>query len=357
MQTKTFNAPTIGDAMELIRLEFGPEAVIVSNRRNENGVELTATLDADESDSTPEETSKVPWLRKRHARPDAVLDPSDRVRQALAFHGVSEPLLHRLVRAVSARYADMDPMGDGRNKGSNESFYEAITESFTFSPLDGLSEKPTMLIGPAGSGKTVTVAKLAARHTLNKGRPPSLITADVQRAGGIEQLEGFARILETDLKIVASPGGAADAATKAWNGNGLFIDTPATNPFSTSDMTFMADLIEATGAEPVLVLSQGGDAAEIADIASAFAGLGVKSLIVTRTDTHRRQGTLLSAPDAGGFTLLGAGVSPQIAGGLTPMTPRLLARMILPEPDADEREDTHSGESRLDDGKAGTDTP
>lgn len=348
MQTKTFTAPSIGDAMELVRLEFGSEAVIVSTRRDDDGVEVTATLDVDET-ASDEDSIKVPWLRKRHAQPDAVLDPSDRARQALFFHGVADPLAQRLIRAVSARYAEMDPMGDGRNRGSNEAFYDVIAEAFTFEILDDLSRQPTMLIGPAGSGKTVTVAKLAARHTLHKGGAPGLMTADVQRAGGVEQLEGFARILETDLKVVASPGGAADTITKTWDRNGLFIDTPATNPFSSSDMTFLSDMIEATNAKPILVLAQGGDASEVADVASAFAGIGAKGLIVTRTDAQRRQGTVLTAADAGGLPLFGAGIAAQIAEGLMPMTPRQLAGMILPNPNEAEKHARH--------GKAGIEKP
>ena len=347
MQTKTFIAATIADAMERVRLEFGAEAVIVSTRKDEGSVQVTATLDIDETADGESDAKKVPWLRKRHTRPDSALDPSDRARQALAYHGVSVPLASRLVRAVSARYADLDPMGKNQNGASNEAFRDVIKTTFTFRSFGDLSRKPAILVGPSGSGKTVTMAKLAAYHTLNRGRAPGMITADVQRAGGVEQLEGFARILEADLKVVASPGGAGDAVRKAWDGNGLFIDTPSTNPFQESDMAFLADLIEATGAEPVLVLAAGGDANETADMASAFATIGIGNLIVTRTDTCRRQGTTLTAADAGGMVLLGIGISSQIAGGLGPLTPRTLAGMILPETE-DTGKASRAATSRMD---------
>ena len=348
MQTKTFKADTLGDAMEMVRLEFGAEAVIVSTRKDEGGVQVTATLDADEIGDDEDDAQKVPWLRKRHARPDSALDPSDRARQALMYHGVSAPLTSRLVRAVSARYADLDPMGKGQNGNSNEAFRDVIENTFTFRPFNQFSGKPVILVGPAGGGKTVTVAKLAAYHTLNRGRAPGLITADVQRAGGVEQLEGFARILETELNVVASPGGLGDAVTKAWDDNGLFIDTPSTNPFLSSDMNFISDLIEASKAEAILVLPAGGDANEDADIASAFARIGVGNLIITRTDASRRQGVALTAADAGGMVLAGIGISPQISGGLGPLTPRILAGMILPEPEGARKASNHANKNRAD---------
>ena len=330
MQVKTFTAPTLGEAMELVRHEIGAEAVIVSARQDTAGAQITATLGEDASAGgaparDEQETRRVPWLRKTKPTRTGGLDPSDRVRQALNFHGAPYALAQRLVRGISAANAD--------GETAENAFQSVLEDAFTFTPLESLLEKSLILIGPPGSGKTVTVAKLAAQHTLNKGTPPGLITADVQRAGGIEQLEGFARILESDLKVVASPGGLSEATSKPEKGVGLYIDTPGTNPFSTSDMAFLSDLVEASGAIPVLTLASGGDVEETADAAAAFSTIGAGTLIMTRTDTSRRQGACLAAADSGNLSFLALGIAARIAGGLSPVSPRVLSRLFMPEID------------------------
>ncbi|TDU25809.1 flagellar biosynthesis protein FlhF [Panacagrimonas perspica] len=47
MKIKRFIAPTMRDAMRLVREEQGPDAVILSNRRLENGIEVVAATDYD----------------------------------------------------------------------------------------------------------------------------------------------------------------------------------------------------------------------------------------------------------------------------------------------------------------------
>lgn len=57
-----------------------------------------------------------------------------------------------------------------------------------------------MLIGPPGAGKTLTIAKLATRSTPS-GRKVGVITTDTARAGGIDQLAAFTKLLK--LKLLA----------------------------------------------------------------------------------------------------------------------------------------------------------
>ncbi|SDX08884.1 flagellar biosynthesis protein FlhF [Marinobacter mobilis] len=49
MKVKRFFAPTMAEALKLVSSELGPDAVILSNRRVENGVEIVTALDYDEN--------------------------------------------------------------------------------------------------------------------------------------------------------------------------------------------------------------------------------------------------------------------------------------------------------------------
>lgn len=58
------------------------------------------------------------------------------------------------------------------------------------------------LVGPAGSGKTTTLAKLAAQHILVKGKESiGLITTDTYRISAQEQLQTIGRIMEIPVRV------------------------------------------------------------------------------------------------------------------------------------------------------------
>ena len=75
---------------------------------------------------------------------------------------------------------------------------------FAFEPLD--FTKPgsrLMLVGAPGIGKTLTVAKMAAKLVMENKQSTSgitIITTDNKRAGGFEQLNSLTSIMGIDLK-------------------------------------------------------------------------------------------------------------------------------------------------------------
>src|ERR1700691_5478707 len=49
MKIKRYTAPSMRAALALVRTEQGPDAVILSSRRNEEGIEVIAAVDYDEA--------------------------------------------------------------------------------------------------------------------------------------------------------------------------------------------------------------------------------------------------------------------------------------------------------------------
>jgi len=296
--------------MEAVRAELGDEAVIISTRDTPSG-ESTA-LAAVETPADPIGIDE----------PDTV-DPADikeTVRQALTYHGCPPRLSGRLAETAQRQDA-VDP---------NLALAAAIDEVYGFSNLaDAGSNGPVMLVGPPGCGKTITVAKLCARSRLEGARVRAIST-DTQRAGGVEQLAAFTRILEVGLERVDEPSGLKPALEKTGAGEACFIDTAGANPYSQSDMDRLFQFVDIGGIEPVLVFPAGIDSAESADMARTFADLGVKRMIVTKVDMVRRAGSILAAADAAGLAFAEISVGPQVAEGLTSLNPMSLARLITP---------------------------
>ncbi len=313
MRIKTYTAPTVAEAMSLIRREMGEDCVIVSTQRGEdgNGARVTAALE----ETYPEDE------QLGGQEYDEAPDDIDIIRQALTYHGVPARLSERMIRYAEALETDNPTMA----------FAGAMDSIFRFNPLDDTEyDRPVMLIGTPGVGKTITTAKLAARAKLH-GHSLDVITTDTHRAGGIEQLAAFTRILKLDLKTADTVDGLRQAVASCNSNGGIIIDSQGTNPFSDAEMDQLDEYIKVTEAEPVLVMAAGGDALEAADIAASFATLGARRMLVTRLDMARRLGAILAAADAARLAFGGVSITPHIADGLSPINPVSLARLIMPD--------------------------
>ncbi|HZB92182.1 MAG TPA: AAA family ATPase [Stellaceae bacterium] len=305
MRLRTFTAATMSEAMALVRARLGPDAVIVSTEEGEDGaMRLTAAVDHPER--------LAPGIE-----PDVI----DILNEALSAHGLA-PLLIEKILCAALPFETDEPL---------LALASAFATFFSFAPLDGEVRRPLLMAGPPGAGKTVSIAKLATRAVM-AGKRVRLVTADTVRAGGIEQLEAFARVLQLPLHRADSAQRLAALGAAAEAGELLLIDAPGVNPYSAGDRRELSQLIAASGAEPVLVLPAGGDAVDTVELARIFRDLGCSRMIVTRLDMVQRLGSVIACAETLRLGFAEAGTSPEIAKGLTVFNPVVLARLILPKP-------------------------
>jgi len=303
MRLRNFTAPSMQEAMALVREELGPDAIIVSTDDDGGGVRVTAARD----DAEP----KAPSVSET--------DVTEEISGALAANGVPGALSEKLlVASLSFDAADVLVALSG-----------ALAAVYPFAPIaDQGRSRPLMFVGPPGAGKTMAVAKLAARAVMAK-RPVDIVTADTVRAGAIEQLAAVARILGVELKTAESAGRLAKLTRDAEPDALTLIDSSGVNPYNAADRRELSAMIVAAGAEPILVLPAGGDALDCIDIARIFRDLGCSRMAVTRLDLTHRLGSVLAAADAARLGFAEAGVAPEIADGMIPFNPVVLARRLI----------------------------
>ena len=333
MRLKTFTAPSMTEAMNLIRNELGDLAVILSEQTIAETGEVWVTAAINPEDEFQHDLQSL-------------AEGVGAVVRALESHGLPLGLADRLTAAMhDAGGPDAGgPDAGGPDAGSKDPerlLAGALSSQFGFAPIGEGLRRAILLTGPPGAGKTIVAAKLAARGRL-AGRTVSLATTDTVRAGGVAQLAVFTEIL--DSKLGLADGKAALA--KLMKGNAgtrpTVIDTQGVNPLDPAALSHVAGLAEAAGAEPVLVLAAGGDVRESADIAAAFAGIGVSRMIATRIDCARRLGGLLAAA-AHPLALAEFSLTPTIADGLEAADPALLAELLLKPPGGPQREPAVAG--------------
>lgn len=325
MRLKSFHAKTMAEAMRLVRQQLGDDAIIVATREEEGGgVRVTAAV---EEDAHPSEPARVNAAVAHRPVAEPEIDVGEAVADALHRHGVPASLAEQLIDAAAGLDTDDPTLALGA----------ALDAVFTFHPLANggthrAAMRPLALVGPPGSGKTLTVAKLAARAVL-KNRSVGVITTDTVRAGGVEQLGAFTRLLKIKLHRVEDPE-ALGGALEVNRGNDLtVIDTAGRNPFDAEEMGDLRALLAAGDVEPVLVLPAGMDTVEAAETGLAFKALGVKRLLVTRLDVARRFGSTLTAAHRARLVFCDGTVAPKVAEGLTPLNPVALARLMMPQPE------------------------
>jgi flagellar biosynthesis protein FlhF len=293
MRLKIYRAPSMAEAMARIRAELGNDALILATRRVGDGVEVTAALEPDDAPPPP-------------------LPPPDPARlTALEFHAVPAALRTALQHGtLTAALAGAMP--------------------FAALPLEP-GERPLLLVGPPGAGKTLTTVRLATRLVM-ADVTPMVITADGKRAGATEQLAAFTKLLGISLVVASHPVTLGRALTQRRHAVPVLIDTPGYDPFDPAQLDELAALAATADATIVLVLPAGLDVAEATDLALAYAASGARFLVATRFDLAHRLGGILAASAAANLALTEAGIGPGAADGLLPITPEWLATRLLALP-------------------------
>ena len=155
-----------------------------------------------------------------------------------------------------------------------------------------------------------------------------VFTTDDRRAGAVEQLAAFTRLLGLKLTAIGDPVALQRALADRSGDAPVLIDAPGLDPFDPAQRDELSALAEVAGATTALVLAAGLDPAEAADIAGAHAAARATLLIVTKLDLARRLGGVLAAAGAG-LAMTEAGIGPGVADGLAPLTAAFLAQRLM----------------------------
>jgi flagellar biosynthesis protein FlhF len=313
MRLKSFHGPTLTDAMRQVREALGEDAIIVATRDDEGGgVRVTAAID----ETAPPATS----TKTAAAAPPEGSEAIEIIAEALMRHQAPSHLAEKLL-ATATQFANDDPV---------LALGAAFDAHFKFQPvIEDKPDKPLMLIGPPGAGKTLSVAKFATRATLGK-RAVVVISTDVERAGGIEQLAAFTRLLKLDLVEIEDSHSLREAVSMQKSGH-IYIDTAGRNAFVESERQQLRGLVAASCGDAALVLPAGLDSSEAVDMAKEFRALGATRLIITRTDMARRLGSVLRVAFDLQMPLANYSASSKVTEPLLPLNPVALARLVLPK--------------------------
>lgn len=151
------------------------------------------------------------------------------------------------------------------------------------------------LVGPAGMGKTTTLAKLAARYVLKYGaQSVALVSMDAFRIGAQEQLKTLGRILNVPVTLVDPGQSLTQALAPLARKRVVLIDTaglPANDPALAMQLEALAS--RAINAKNYLVMAATSQSQVLKAAYHSYMRCGLSGCIITKADEAASLGEVL----------------------------------------------------------------
>ncbi|MHB1561123.1 MAG: flagellar biosynthesis protein FlhF [Isosphaeraceae bacterium] len=342
MQSRTYRAKTIKDALSRVRRDLGGDAVILSTRevrrRRLFGLGGRSVVEVTAADRMPEEvavggTARTPAPAAISSAPASAaptISPALQARfgeQLSRLHTMVETLSRQgridhlvpdvppelvpayselieaevpevLIRRLIQRVAEgLEPDQFDHPEAIREALCQAVADCIPVAPpippVAG-ARRVVALVGPTGVGKTTTVAKLAANFKLAHGARVGLVTVDTYRIAAVEQLKTYAEIIDLPLSVVGDPSEMPRALDELGGVDLVFIDTAGRSPRDEVKIRELAEFLRRARPDEIhLVLSAVAGQRSLKAAVDRFAAVQVDRLILTKLDEADSLGGVL----------------------------------------------------------------
>lgn len=155
--------------------------------------------------------------------------------------------------------------------------------------------KPIALIGPAGSGKTRTIMKLATHPDFFGTAKRKIISTGNFGVGTKSTLQKFSQLTDIAVKFLKSPKNLNRFIREEQQEDILFLDTPSLNVAEAkSDDNLYKRLNQVDGLTTFLVIDATRDIQDAEYIYQKYSPFNINGLIITKLDETPRIGKIVS---------------------------------------------------------------
>ncbi|MGO9242289.1 MAG: hypothetical protein ACLQBJ_15920 [Bryobacteraceae bacterium] len=371
---KSFFADTVEEALAQATRRMGAETLLVASRRTEAAerhLGIYEVIVEGELPPSPIPSPRLPARGEsagRHSFPAPVNSLGDghldlvwgeiiAMRELLARCAVRmAPILPPELLAVGARLvaADFSPAlvesllhaaarrltNDGvpiEESALQRALASEISNRLRVDPVLGApggARKVIAFAGPAGSGKTSTLVKLAIRSGLERHTPTLIISTDTYRVAAADQLRTYAAILGVSCEVVETPSGLIRALDEHRAKAVILVDLPGMGPREPELLRDWAPALERPEIDVHLVVPATMRCADLARTAGRLEPLKPTHLVFTHLDETVCYGGVLSLAIETGrpVSFLCAGQS--VPEDIEPATRTALLRLIGAQPSA-----------------------
>lgn len=255
----------------------------------------TTSSPASISASNANGNNSGPWNRER--------SPSlEKLQSKLTEEGMSAGYVNELIAEVEQH---LSPIEKGRYASVCEKTVSVLedrlkVDSDLFAGTKKGKRKVIFLIGPTGSGKTTTLAKLAAKYSLHMGKTVSLYTTDNFRIAAVEQLKRYADTMDLPFYAVKDVRKFKEALLR--DGSELvLVDTAGYSHKDKETLLKMKEYYASLGEndtlENILVLSTTTSYVNAREVMKSYEELGYNRVILSKIDETDYLGSFMELAD------------------------------------------------------------
>jgi flagellar biosynthesis protein FlhF len=199
------------------------------------------------------------------------------------------------------------------------------------------------LVGPAGMGKTTTLAKLAARYVLKYGSQNiALVSMDSYRIGAQEQIKTLGRILDVPVTLVDPTQSLTQALAPLARKRVVLIDTaglPVNDPALRMQLEALAS--RGINAKNYLVMAATSQGQVLKAAYHSYKRCGLAGCIITKADEAVSMGEVLGLAISQSLPVAYLTDGPRIPDDLqVPRSHQLVSRAVGLQASQDPSEDT-----------------
>lgn len=318
MQIRTFKAATINEALQLVKKELGPDAVILKNERvtvspSHSYVEIMAATEPLSQDRAAAPESAVPRPQvhddikeiksllsmlissKDYFTQLQIQQPLAEIYHSLLTRGLDEKQTFLLLRKALSESKE-EPR---KKKDIIASFCRQLLGKVRLTnPFRGESlakSKCFTFLGPTGVGKTTTLAKLAAHLKIKRHLDVAVISVDTYRIGAVDQLQHYAEILDVPMSIAQTAVELAKARDQFKHYDVVLVDTIGKNFLHKKHLSDLMTILNSDNdCQHLLVLSATAKDEDLRQTIRQFADIKIQSLIFTKLDETLSPGSMFN---------------------------------------------------------------
>lgn len=375
IRIKTFRSKTLQDAFQQIRAEFGSDASILETRAARFGIfgrsriEVTASSnsmdprldDAQSNEHDPVEPTQQSQITSSEDPPVDFTDHSDpKIEIAKSYRernvDSKEPSIEfvRSDRVLEQIYQEL--IDAGIDPGIASQWVEAsrfsnnpnmmqdvwtvrsellgwIRDMVHAAPpinLEDDRQQVLAFVGPPGSGKTTSLAKIAANLSMERGLSVGILSTDCMRLGSNHLLQNYAEVLGWNFDVANSIEQVASCLDGFASCRFVFLDTSGCSPNDTESLDNLSQLIKLTKpTETHLVLSSTCNARSFLKYEHAFERLNPNRMLLTRLDESGGLGAMFPCIQSSNLPISYLTNGQQIPADLIQATEIRLAQHIM----------------------------
>ena len=334
MQVKRYEAVNIQEALAKVKSDMGPDAIVLSTKRlpgekrlievlaaKDNGCEeqeifthesrgdfKEAAFNAGDREillSLRNEIGEIKSLVRGAGRErlneefaeikesmNTFFDARGLQNRGEGKHALSQIYYYLLGRGLSREMAcrlldNMNQDSPSHEKMDYEHGLKMAEELLkgTFIKKEEKEKRVKVFLGPTGVGKTTTLAKLAARYTLEQKKSVGLITTDTYRIAAVEQLKTYARIMGLPLEVASGRESFSKSIERFKDKEFIMVDTAGRSREEGGYLSKLKEMLTGDWEmETNLLLSLTSSRESLMDVVGRYRTFGYDQIILTKLD-------------------------------------------------------------------------